>query len=288
MNTFNFNTYLFKFKELIELRDLTPNTARNYTSFLKQYLNFVDSNLAKIPEEVSFDEIRTYLLYLKNIKKLSNRSINAHISQLRFFHLFVLNKSWCKYQIPFMKITTYLPTILTQAEVRLFIDAMTHLKEKSYIALLYSPGLRVSELRHLRYEDVDRKSMRLYIRNTKSRSDRYAILSENALQILTEYWYSFGRPKEWLFPGRNPAKPVASAKIATVVKNHTSSLNLNKKITPHTFRHAFGTHLYEQGTDLLIIQKLLGHKSINSTTIYVHLANTKALNIVSPFDREGL
>lgn len=282
------NTYLSKFEDLIELRDLTRNTARNYSSFLKQYLKWIDSNLSKKPEEVSFEEIRTYLLYLKNIKKLSNRSINAHISQLRFFHLFVLNKSWCKYQIPFMKITTYLPTILTQKEVCHFIDSMTNLKHKTYVALLYSAGLRVSELRHLRYEDVDRKSMRLYIRNTKSRSDRYAILSENALQILTAYWYAFDRPKEWLFPGRNPVKPIASFTINKVVKNHASSLDFPPNITPHTFRHAFGTHLYEQGTDLLMIQKLLGHKSINSTTIYVHLSNTKELNIVSPFDKGGL
>jgi site-specific recombinase XerD len=288
MNTFNCNTYLSKFNDLIELRDLTRNTAKNYSSFLKQYLKWIDINLSKTPENVSFEEIRTYLLFLKNIKKISNRSINAHISQLRFFYLYVLNKSWNKYQIPFMKITTYLPIVLTQKEVHYFIDTLANLKHKTYVALLYSAGLRVSELRHLRYEDVDRNSMRLYIRNTKSRSDRYAILSENALQILTDYWYAFGRPKEWLFPGSNPVKPVASFTISTVVKNHVSSLNLNQKITPHTFRHAFGTHLYEQGTDLLMIQKLLGHKSINSTTIYVHLSNTKELDIVSPFDKGGL
>ena len=284
----NFDTYLSKFNKLIEFRNLTKNTAKNYSSFLKQYLSWVDENLNKSPEGVSFSEIRTYLRYMKNVKKLAPRSINAHISQLRFFHLYVLNKEWDVYQVPFMKFTTFLPKVLSQEEVLHFIKTMRNLKHKAYIVLLYSAGLRVSELRHLRYEDVDRKNLRIYIRNSKSRSDRYTILSQNALKILTDYWYRYGRPKEWLFPGTKPHKPVASYTINRLIKGHASLLGMEVNVTPHLFRHCFATHLYEQGTDLLVIQKLLGHKSINSTTIYVHLANTKELNVISPFDRDDL
>ncbi|MBN4067743.1 MAG: hypothetical protein COA82_13545 [Alkaliphilus sp.] len=212
----------------------------------------------KSPESVSFAEIRTYLLYMKNIKKLAPRSINAHISQLRFFHLYVLNKAWDVYQVPFMKFTTILPKVLSQEEVLHFIKTMSNLKHKAYIVLLYSAGLRVSELRHLRYGDVDRKNLRIYIRNSKSRSDRYAILSKNALKVLTDYWYRCGRPKEWLFPGAKPNQPVASYTINRLIKRHASFLGIETNVTPHLFRHCFATHLYEQETDLLVIQKLLG------------------------------
>ncbi|MGV8149740.1 MAG: transposase [Alkaliphilus sp.] len=136
-----------------------------------------------------------------------------------------------------MKFTTFLPEVLSQEEVLHFIKTMSNLKHKAYIVLLYSAGLRVSELRHLRYEDVDRKNLRIYIRNSKSRSDRYAILSKNALKILTDYWYRYGRPKEWLFPGAKPNKPVASYTINRLIKQHASLLGVEANVTPHLFRH---------------------------------------------------
>lgn len=253
---------------------------------LRSYLSWV-ATCQKTPEDISFAEIRDYLLTLKRIKSLSNRTINAHISQLRFFHLYVLGKNWDKYEIPYMKFNTKLPDILTLEEVNEFIATIPNLKHKACVALLYSAGLRVSEMRHLRYEDISRKDMRIYIRPSKSRSDRYAILSKNALDILTKYWLSFGRPKEWLFPGLKADQPIVSFTVSRFITDHCHFLGWDKPVTAHMLRHSFSTHLYEQGYDLLTIQKLLGHKSASSSLVYVHLGTKTMKALKSPFDAEA-
>ena len=280
-----YSKYIAKFNEILTIRDLTKNTVINYTSFLIQYLTWVDTNLSKSLEDVSYEEIRIYVLYLKNIKKLSASTINAHVSQLRFFYSYILMKPFDRYQVPFMKINRKLPKIHPEEAVLKFINSFENIKHKTYAALIYSSGIRVSELQYLRYEDVSRKNMLLYIRKTKSRTDRYAILSKKALTILTQYWFAAGKPKEFLFPGaidRN--KPICKSTIETAFKIHSEEIGI--KITPHLLRHQFGTFMYENGYDLLTIQKLLGHKSIQSTTIYVQLANPNKLNIISPFDSD--
>lgn len=286
MEFFDVKPYVKKFNDLLVLRDLTYNTIKSYNSMLHSYLSWVASS-QKTPEAISFDEIRAYILFLKQSKVLSNRTINAHISQLRFFHLYVLRSPWDKYEVPYMKFNTTLPDILTVDEVHEFIHTMPNLKHKACIALLYASGLRVSELRHLRYEDIRRKEMRMYIRPSKSRSDRYAILSERALAILTEYWFSFGKPRGWLFPGARADYPIVSFTVSRFISDHGRFLGWDKPISAHMFRHSFGTHLYEQGYDLLTIQKLLGHKSASSSLIYVHLGTTTMKKLKSPFDREG-
>ena len=287
MEFFDDKPYVKKFNDLLVLRDLTYNTVNSYNSMLRRYLSWVKS-CQRAPEDISFAQIRDYLLFLKQRENLSNRTINAHISQLRFFYLYVLRKPWDKYEIPFMKFNTTLPDILTLEEVQYFINTIPNLKHKACVALLYSAGLRVSELCHLRYEDISRKNMRIYIRPSKSRSDRYAILSKKALDILTEYWFSFGKPKGWLFPGTKDNYPIVSFTVSRFIKDHCSLLGWGKQVTAHMFRHSFGTHLYEQGYDLLTIQKLLGHKSASSSLIYVHLGTKTMKKLKSPFDTEGL
>lgn len=277
--------YVKKFNDLLVLRDLTYNTFKSYNSMLLSYLSWVAS-CRKLPEDISFEEIRSYLLLLKQGKNLSNRTINAHISQLRFFYLYVLRMPWSKYEVPSMKFNTRLPDILTVEEVNYFISTIPNLKHKACVALLYSAGLRVSELRHLRYDDISRKDMRIYIRSSKSRSDRYAILSEKALTILTDYWLSFDKPRGWLFPGTKPDCPIVSFTVSRFISDHCGFLGWDKKVTAHMFRHSFGTHLYEQGYDLLTIQKLLGHKSASSSLVYVHLGAKTMKKLKSPFDAE--
>lgn len=286
MHSFDFEPYITKFNEFLTIRDLTKNTRDSYNSFLRYYLTWVDTFLGIRPEDVSFGQIRLYILHLKNEKKLNNRSINAYMSQIRFLHLYVLKRTWDKFEVPSMKFNTLLPDVLTQQEVHTFIATIPNLKHKACVALLYSSGLRVSELCHLRYEDVDRKNLRLYIRPSKSRCDRFAILSEKALKILTDYWFAFGKPMGWLFPGTKPNSPIVSFTVSRFLADHAVFLGWIRKVNAHLLRHSFGTHLYEQGTDLLIIQKLLGHKCINSTTVYVHLAKNHPFDIKSPFDTE--
>lgn len=153
---------------------------------------------------------------------------------------------------------------------------------------MYSSGLRIGEVCRLRYEDIERKNMRIHIRHSKNRQDRYAILSQAALDLLTEYWFSYGKPMGWLFPKQSGADaPIDTFFLSRHIHEHERRLGWEERLTCHSFRHAFGTHLYENGTDLLTIKALLGHKSLNSTTIYVHLASNGTKNAASPFDRMG-
>lgn len=267
----------------LELRDLSPNTKKSYRSFLKSYLEWLDS-MGIQPKDASYENIRTYILYLKKTKKLSNHSINAHTSQIRFFRLYLLKQPWDRYEVPAMTIKSYLPEVLSVDETMAFINSINDLRLKACVALLYSSGLRLSELCHLRFEDIHYQDGRIFIRASKNRSERYATLSKKAVLILTKYYYQYGRPRGWLFPNKKGDGPVKSDFFGRLISLHLKSLNWSKHVTAHSFRHAFATHLYESGTDLLTIQKLLGHKSINSTTIYIHLARTGPVNFTNPFD----
>jgi len=159
MNNFDFEPYLTKFNQFLELRDLTENTAKSYNSFLMQYFYYIDSNLGKAPENVTHDEIRTYLLYLKNVRNLAATSINAHNSQLRTFYIYVINKPLDKFLVPFMKTTRKLPVIYSKSKILNFIDTLVHIRDKTIVALLYSSGIRVSELRYIKYDDVSKDTM---------------------------------------------------------------------------------------------------------------------------------
>lgn len=275
--------YLTQLDYYLEIRDLSKNTRKNYQSFLKSYLEWLDS-MDISPADSSFADIRTYILFLKNTRKLSNHSINAHLSQIRFFRLYILKQSWNKYEVPSMKKNTYLPEVMTLEETMEFIGSVQDLRLKACVALLYSSGLRLSELCHLRYEDISRKYGRIFISASKNRSERYATLSTDALKILSEYWKRYGRPMEWLFPSRKANQHVSSNTIGRLISNHLNSLNWSKHISAHTFRHSFATHLYESGADLITIQKLLGHRSLSSTAIYIHLARTGPSHFKNPFD----
>lgn len=280
--------YIDHFNQMISLRGLTDHTLKSYTSYLNCYLRYLSEQLNKQPEDVLWDELRFYILYLKDVRRLNPRSINAHISQLRFFYLYVLHKSWDRYQIPFLKFDTYLPEILSQEKVHYFIDTIENLKHKAIIAVMYSSGLRVGEVCHLKYKDINRKNMTIHITHSKNRSDRYAILSKKALDILTSYWFAFGRPTDWLFPSTwDNGRPIVSFTVSRFISDHEKQLGWEHRISCHTFRHCFGSHLYENGADLLTIKNLLGHKSLNSSTIYVHLVTHGKNAPVSPFDFGG-
>lgn len=278
--------YLDSYKQMISLRGLTEHTIKSYSTYLTAYLQYLGDVLHKMPEDVSWDELRRFVLWLQQQRGLSDRTMNHCISQLRFFTMFVLHKPWDPYQLPFRKFDSYLPFVPTKQEVNTFIAAMPDLKQKAMVALLYSAGLRIGEVCHLKYQDIDRKSMRIHISHGKNRSDRYAILSKQALDILTQYWFVFGKPMDWLFPKqfKNCDKPIDTFFLSRHIQAHEERLGWEHRLSCHSFRHAFGTHLYENGTDLLTIKALLGHKSLNSTTIYVSLASNGVGRAVSPFD----
>lgn len=280
--------YLNSYREMISLRGLTDHTLKNYCTYIRAYLDYLTSILHKSPEDVSWDELRDYIRWLQKSRSLSDRTINGAISQLRFFTLYVLHKSWDGTQLPMRRFDEYLPYVPSREETWQFISSMPDLKQKTMVTIMYSSGLRIGEVCRLRYKDVDRKNMRLYISHGKNRSARYAILSKAALDLLTRYWFEYGRPMGYLFPKQHGGdKPIDTFFLSRHIHAHEDRLGWEHRITCHSFRHAFGTHLYENGADLLTIQAYLGHKSLASTSIYVHLATNSMHKAVSPFDMMG-
>lgn len=280
--------YFNSFREMISLRGLTDHTLKAYSTYIRVYLDYLENTLHKLPDDVSWAEQRDFIRWLSKNKSLSDRTINCAISQLRFFTIYVLHKPWDDTQLPLRKFDTFIPFVPTKEEVLGYFSVVPDLKEKAMLVLMYSSGLRIGEVCFLRYEDIDRKQMRIYIRRAKNRSARYAILSKYALDLLTSYWFQCGRPKEWLFPSNsNAAVPYSSTSFSNKFVCYRKRFQWNERLTCHSFRHAFSTHLYENGTDLLTIKELLGHKSLLSTTIYVHLANNGVQSARSPFDQFG-
>lgn len=277
--------YLDSFREMISLRGLTDHTLKSYCTYIRAYLDYLQNSLHKFPEDVSWQELRDFIKWLQAERSLSDRTVNTAISQLRFFTMYVLHKPWDDTQLPMRKFDTYLPFVPSHEEAMVFISSISDLKQKAMISLLYSSGLRIGEVCSLKYSDIERKNMRIHIRHTKNRSDRYAILSQNALDILTEYWFAFDKPTDWLFPSqRSKDKPCHTYNVMRWMELHEAELGWEHRLTCHSFRHAFGTRLYENGTNLLTIKHLMGHKSLNSTLIYIHLASYSGRNIASPFD----
>ena len=278
--------YLDSFREMISLRGLTDHTLRNYCTYIRAYLAYLANILHKSPEDVSWAELRDYIRWLQKSRDLSDRTINCAISQLRFFTMYVLHKPWEDTQLPMRRFDEYLPYVPSKRETFQFISSMPDLKPKTMLTLMYSSGLRIGEVCRLRYEDVDRKNMRLHITHSKSRNDRYAILSMTALNLLTRYWFEYGRPRGFLFPKQNGQdRPIDTFFLSRHIHAHEDRLGWERRLNCHSFRHAFGTHLYENGTDLLTIKALMGHKSLHSTTIYVHLSRNTIRSAVSPLDR---
>lgn len=277
--------YFETYKQMISFRGLTNHTVISYSTYIHAFLDYLETVLHKLPEDVSWQELRDFIFFIQQKGSLSDRTVNACISQLRFFTLYVLHKPWDNYQLPCRKFDSYIPFVPTKDDVKTFISTMPDLKQKAMIALMYSAGLRVGEVSHLRYQDINRKQMRIHITHGKNRSDRYALLSKEALSILTEYWFAYGKPQNWLFPQQRGAdKPIDTFYLSRHIHAHEIRLGWAQRLTCHSFRHAFGTHLYENGTDLLTIKALLGHKSLNSTSIYVQLASNGVSRAISPFD----
>ena len=282
------DNYFNSYREMISLRGLTDHTLRSYSTYIRSYLDYLQNFLHKYPEDVSWQELRDFIIWLQADRGIADRTVNTAISQLRFFTLYVLHKPWDESQLPLRRFDSFLPFVPSQKDTFTFINSLPDLKVKAMVALMYSSGLRISELCHLRYEDIDRRNMRVHVTHGKNRYDRYAQLSSFALDILTDYWFEYDKPKGWLFPKQtDPNRPIDTFFLSRHIHEHEVRLGWPRRITCHSFRHALGTHLYENGADLLTIQALLGHRSITSTTIYVHLASSSLSKVTNPLDLLG-
>jgi len=278
--------YIQEFLNILSFRNLADHTIQSYEGYVEDYLTYVETHLQKKPEDVEWAEIREYLNKIQFERNLADSTINSIIAQLKNFTISVLRKRWDKYQVPTKKIDRYLPYVMSKEKTFEFIETIPDLRLKAIVSLIYSAGLRISEACRLTYDDLSSSEKTIRIKKSKGRAEQVAILSDRAVENFLEYWRSIGRPREgYLFPQkRNPKKPVPAGTIARHIHDHEDRLGWERKITPHTFRHCFGTHAYQDGTDLLTIKELLRHRSLNSTLIYIHLAGFQCRNIVSPFD----
>ena len=277
--------YLELFREMISLRGLRESTLKSYLTYITVYLSYVSDVLGKLPEDVTWDEMRTFIHWIQAKRGIDDRTINYVIAQLRFFTIYVLHKPWDPYQIPYRKFDRYLPFVPDRNEVLTIINAITDRKAKMMVMLMYSCGLCISEVCKLRYEDISRASMKIHIVRGKNRSDRYVPLSPAILDALSKYWRIYGKPMGYLFrQKKNSQKPVTSTYVFNHIKEAEESLGWQHRFSSHTFRHAFATHFYEDTGDLLALKEILGHHSINSTTVYVTLSDRIIGKYQSPIE----
>ncbi|HOO91699.1 tyrosine-type recombinase/integrase [Anaerobium acetethylicum] len=288
MNEANTN-YLKQHIDILSFRDLAPGTVSTYTSYMTQFIDWTEAFLSGKPlSAISWVELRSYIRYLKEIRELNPRTVNVHIAQLRDFYHYVLHRDWDRYQIPYLRYDELLPRVPSKAEVNTIIDSVYNPKHKAELALLYSSGIRVSELCRLRCGDIYHSKHCIYISKSKNRSDRYAVLAEKAYDLLPAYireFYPDAKKEDWLFPGQKPGSHICEQSVYTTFKNKLTALGWSDSgYTLHSLRHGFGLHLYEDGADLMSIKEAMGHKSLSSTSVYLTLGIGNGRSVTSPYD----
>lgn len=279
---FMYQSYINKIEDVGKLRNLKPKTITLYQKNVSRFLNYIKKN----PEELTCEDARNYLLHLQ-CKGNKASTLNNNNGSLVFFYKRVLGKLWDDNLVP-RAINDYaVPEVLSFNDVEKLLNATEDLKYKAIFAIMYSSGLRISEVLHLHYEDISRKNMQIYIRDSKTHTARYALLSKRALDILTEYWFTCGRPTGILFPNRWTGEYLTTSGPRLVFKKSLKIACLPHSIRMHSLRHSYATHLLEDGVDIRYIQTLLGHRSPKSTEIYLHVSNKALLGVQSPFDKRA-
>ena len=195
----------------------------------------------------------------------------------------MLRVDWSVEQIRYHKTGKKLPVVLSGEEVVALLDAATNLKHRAILMALYSAGLRASEAAHLRLSDIDSQRMMIRISQGKGRKDRYVMLSRKLLETLRRYGLE-RRPSPWLFPGQGSCKPISYKYVDRLFARAKNKAGIRKRVVPHSLRHAFATHLLEHGVNIRVIQRLLGHRSLRSTEVYTHVAESFVRDTQSPLD----
>lgn len=261
-----------KLKTELKIRGLSPLTVRNYSFFVQKFLD----KTKKPPEQVDEGDVRAFLSEMFDTK--SKNTIMLAAASLKFFFAQVLKKEIGN--IPLPKKEKKLPEVLTKDEVRQLIESTDTLKSRLIISLLYSTGLRVSEIVNLKISDLNIAEKTGWVRRGKGSKDRLFILSSELVDELSDYIAS---KKENIYVFSKD-KPLTTRNIQKIVQGTRHRAGLKKKVTPHTLRHSFATHLLEGGTDIRTIQAILGHSSLSTTQVYTHISNDQLKKVKNPFD----
>jgi integrase/recombinase XerD len=239
------------------------------------------------PDRLGPEHVRSYLLHLLQQQHVSHSYYNLHRCALRFFYHITLGRDDVPQSIAPAQQPRTLPVVLGAEELARFFAAITNLKHRAILMTAYAAGLRVAEVAGLRVADIDSDRMVIHVRRGKGQKDRYVMLSPRLLAVLRAYWKA-ARPGDVLFPGDRADRPITTGSIRKACHRAARVAGLGKHVTVHTLRHSFATHLLEAGTDLRTIQVLLGHRSLSTTTRYVHVATAALAQTPSPFDRLDL
>ncbi|HEY9073632.1 MAG TPA: site-specific integrase [Desulfobaccales bacterium] len=267
-------------KEDLLLKAYSPHTMRSYLRcarhFAKHYM--------RPPEEMGEQEVRDFLLFLVRDRKASPATLDMYVNALKFLYNITLKRPEVVKGISHPKRPKTLPVILSPEEVLQIFAAIRSVKHKAIIATAYAAGLRISEVCGLRITDIDSQRKRIHVRSGKGKKDRYVMLGESLLTLLRQYFQKV-RPKgAYLFPGYNPQRPICTTAVSQVLRKVVRQTGLTKKVSMHTMRHCFATHLLEAGTDIRILQVLLGHSSIRTTQRYTQITDRLLQKLVSPLD----
>ena len=263
----------------MKIRNMSPNTQYIYISAVARFSAYH----RRSPDKLGLEDIRDYHLHLVS-RKLKPTTINPIMGALRFFYGKTLGQKDIVDEIPYARRADSLPAVLSREEVERFLKTVRNLKMRTAFITIYAAGLRVSELVALTSRDIDSTRMVNAVRHGKGGKDRYVMLSEQLLGILRDYWKRT-KPTHWLFPGPDPLQPVTTRSLQRVFHAAAEAAGLDKNVTVHTLRHSFATHLLEQKVDIRVIQGLLGHRNINSTTRYTRVAVDTIRRIQSPLEQ---
>ncbi|HRA82616.1 MAG TPA: tyrosine-type recombinase/integrase [Thauera sp.] len=261
------------------IRNLAENTQSAYLQQIAAYSRYFNRS----PDQLGPEEIRTYQLYLMEVRALTPSSICVATGALRFLYKVTLKRTWAVDEIPMPKRPRKLPEILSPKEVMHFLNAITNHKHRAILMTAYAAGLRVSEATHLKVTDIDSQRMMLRVEQGKGMKDRYVMLSPRLLDVLRTYWKS-ARPTRWMFPGEVPGQPITREAVGLACQKARRDAGITKPITPHSLRHAFASHLLESGANLRTIQLLLGHRSLATTARYLKVVTSTVCATASPFD----
>ena len=265
----------------LKLKNLAPKTGEAY---LRCCCDFARYHM-RSPRELGEAAIKEYLTHLQ-LRGASPETLKMQVAGVKFLYGVTLDRPKVAKRIPWPKVAQKKPDILSGTEVAKLLEAVQSPAAAMVLTIAYGAGLRIGEACRLRPEDIDGKRKLIHVRLGKGRKDRYVMLSDRLLHGLRLYWLKV-RPEEWLFPGMKRGQPLSDSFVRTALKRATKVVKLKKRVTTHGLRHAFATHLLESGTDIRVIQVLLGHASIKTTARYTkvsakHIASTK-----SPLDLLG-
>ena len=266
--------------EDMQVRNLSPRTQESYLLQVSLFARYFH----KSPALLGPEQIRVYQIHLTNEKKLATASILLAVAALRFLYQVTLQRNWRIWEmIPAPRKPQKLPVVLSPQEVRRFLGCVQDVKESAVLTACYAAGLRVSEAVRLKPRDIDSQRMVLRVEQGKGQKDRYVMLSAQLLETLRGYW-RVARPKQWLFPGALPGRPLTKDAVQKACRKARGLAGIAKPITPHSFRHAFAVHLLESGADIRTIQLLLGHRSLATTARYLRISTSKVCSTTSPLD----